>query len=80
MDDGFVSAPRLAIFSPEGEWEVENVGVYPDIEVEMTPKAVIAGRDPQLEKAIEVVLAELAENPAPKLKRPAPAKRARINL
>ena len=76
MDGGFVSAPRLAIFSPEGEWEVENVGVYPDIEVEMEPKAVIAGRDPQLEKAIEVVLAELEANPVPKLKRPSPPKRA----
>jgi tricorn protease len=76
MDGGFVSAPRLAIFSPEGEWEVENVGVYPDIEVEMEPKAVIAGRDPQLEKAIEVVLAELDANPMPKLTRPSPPKRA----
>jgi tricorn protease len=37
--------------------------VPPDIEVEQLPAQVAAGRDPQLEKAIEVVLEELARNP-----------------
>jgi tricorn protease len=78
MDGGFVSSPRLAIFSPEGEWEVENVGVSPDIEVEMSPKEVMAGHDPQLEAAIEVIMAELGEKPVTKLERPSPARRARI--
>lgn len=75
MDGGSVSAPRLAIFSPDGEWEVENEGVSPDVEVEMTPKLVIAGRDPQLEKAVEIVLTELAQMPPAKITRPAPANR-----
>jgi tricorn protease len=75
MDGGFFTSPRLAIYSPEGEWEVENVGVAPDVEVEMTPKEVIAGRDPQLEKAVEVVLAELEANPFQRKPRPAPAKK-----
>ena len=43
----------------------------PDIEVEQTPADVIAGRDPQLEKAIEVVMAELKKNPPKTPKRPA---------
>jgi tricorn protease len=73
MDGGFCTSPRMAIFSPQGEWEVENVGIAPDLEVEMTPKLVISGRDPQLEKAVEVVLAELNENPSKKSERPAPA-------
>jgi tricorn protease len=73
MDGGMFTSPRMAIFSPEGEWEVENVGVAPDIEVEMSPKLVIAGRDPQLEKAIEVVLAELNANGPKKVTRPMPA-------
>jgi len=73
MDGGFFSSPRLAIFSPDGEWEVENVGVAPDVEVEMTPKLVIAGGDPQLEKAVEIVMAELNANPPKKPARPAPA-------
>jgi tricorn protease len=46
-----------------------------DIEVEMTPKQVISGRDPQLEKAVEVVLAELEARPFMRARRPAPAKR-----
>ena len=58
MDGGFVTAPDLAIWNDDG-WVVENVGVPPDIEVEQLPAEVIAGRDPQLEKAIEVVLSEL---------------------
>jgi tricorn protease len=75
MDGGMVTAPRLAIFSPDGEWEVENEGVAPDIEVEMTPKLVIEGRDPQLEKAVEIVLEELELNAPLQVKRPAPATR-----
>ena len=73
MDGGFFTSPRMAIFSPQGEWEVENVGVAPDVEVEMTPKLVIEGRDPQLEKAVEIVLAELEAEPVVQPGRPAPA-------
>lgn len=76
IDGGRITSPRMAIVSPDGEWEVENVGVAPDVVVEMTPKLVIAGHDPQLEKAVELVLAELERNPPPKPKRPAPARRA----
>ncbi len=76
MDGGSVTAPRMAIFSPDNEWEVENEGITPDIEVEMTPKLVIEGHDPQLEKAVEVVLQELEQHPLPSVKRPAPARRA----
>jgi len=49
---------------------VENVGVPPDIEVEMSPAAVIAGHDPQLEKAVEVLMADLKKNPPVTPKRP----------
>ena len=70
MDGGSVSAPNLAIFTDDG-YIVENEGVPPDIEVEMTPADVIAGRDPQLEKAIEVAMAELKKNPPKTPKRPA---------
>jgi len=52
---------------------VENEGVAPDVEVEMTPKAVIEGRDPQLERAVEIVLAELEANPPVRVGRPRPA-------
>lgn len=69
MDGGYVTAPNLAIWTEDG-WVVENEGVPPDIEVNQTPKKVIEGKDPQLEKAIQVVMEELKKNPPKKLKRP----------
>jgi tricorn protease len=71
MDGGTITAPNFAIWTPEQGWVVENVGVAPDIEVEMSPAAVIAGHDPQLEKAIEVLMADLKKNPPARPKRPA---------
>ena len=52
----------MAIWTKDG-FIVENVGVAPDIEVEQWPAEVLKGRDPQLEKAIEVALKELEKNP-----------------
>jgi tricorn protease len=72
MDGGMVTSPSSAVFNPmSGEWEVENIGVAPDIEIDQDPKLIRQGADPQLEKAIEVVMKELAENPLPKPKIPA---------
>jgi len=74
MDGGYVTAPNLAIWTEDG-FVVENVGVPPDIEVEQWPQDVIEGRDPQLEKAIEVVMEQLKQNPVKKWKRPPYPKR-----
>jgi len=71
MDGGGVTAPRIAIYGLKGEWEVENKGISPDIEVEMDPKLVREGHDPQLEKAVEVVMEMLKKNPSPVYKKPA---------
>ena len=77
MDGGYVSSPNLAIWTEDG-WVVEIVGVPPDIEVEQLPADVIAGHDPQLEKAIEVLMDELKKNPPKKMKRPPYPVRARL--
>ncbi|HVR69653.1 MAG TPA: PDZ domain-containing protein [Vicinamibacteria bacterium] len=69
LDGGFVMAPNLAFWTEDG-FIVENQGVAPDVEVEQTPADVIAGRDPQLEKAIELALRGLAEDQAPRPSRP----------
>lgn len=69
IDGASVTAPNLGIWTKDG-FIVENVGVAPDIEVEQLPKDVIAGHDPQLEKAIEVALDELKKNPPPEYVRP----------
>ena len=76
MDGGTITAPNLGFWTEEG-FIVENEGVPPDIEVEQTPADVIAGRDPQLEKAIELELQQLEANPPKKLVRPAFPVRAR---
>jgi tricorn protease len=76
MDGGRVTAPNLAIWTEDG-FIVENEGVAPDVEVEQTPVDVIAGKDPQLEKAIEIVLAALAKSPPVTPKRPPYPLRAR---
>lgn len=72
MDGGFVGAPSSGIYNPlTGEWEVENTGVAPDIEVEQDPALVREGRDPQLETAVQVIMEEMKKSPPPKLRRPA---------
>jgi tricorn protease len=62
MDGGSVTAPRLAFYSPSGKWEVENHGVAPDVDLELDPHAWRDGHDPQLEKAVDLVLKQLDEH------------------
>lgn len=54
IDGGYMTAPRGGFYNIKGEWDVENIGVSPDIMVEQDAKLVIEGHDPQLEKAVEV--------------------------
>ncbi len=70
IDGGSVTAPRAAIYGLKGDWEVENHGIAPDVEVEMDPALVRQGRDPQLEKAVEIVMEKLKKDPLPSYKRP----------
>ncbi|WP_129716054.1 S41 family peptidase [Pedobacter sp. SYP-B3415] len=69
LDGGSLTAPNVAIWTKDG-FIVENEGVAPDIEVEQTPADVIAGRDPQLEKAISIAMEELRQNPPAQPVRP----------
>jgi len=71
IDSGFVSAPTFGFWNTEGNWEVEGYGVDPDYEIENAPHEMVAGRDPQLEKAIEVILEMLEKRPPPRPKKPA---------
>ena len=73
MDGGVVTAPSSAVWDPvESQFIAENSGVEPDIEVEHDPALVRQGHDPQLERAIKEVLAELDKNPPKKSARPKP--------
>ncbi len=73
MDGGGIDVPTFRFIDPKtGAWAVENKGVAPDIEVVDRPELVVAGQDPTLEKAVEVLLAELAKNPPKPLAVPPP--------
>ncbi len=71
IDGGSVTAPRVAFYSPEGQWDVENHGVAPDYDVDFSPKAWREGHDVQLEKAVQVVLDQLKKEPLKTAKKPA---------
>jgi tricorn protease len=75
IDGGGITAPSLAFYNLKGEWDVENIGVAPDIEVEYTAADVIKGRDPQLERAVQEALRLLELNPVRRVPRPAPIDR-----
>lgn len=70
MDGGVVTTPSRGFWTPNNKWEVENQGIAPDVEVELDPKAVREGHDPQLERTVEILLADLAKNPPPGHHRP----------
>jgi tricorn protease len=63
IDGGFLTVPFFRVYTPEGEWRVENEGVAPDIEVPLDPVAVNAGDDVQLDAAIADVLQQLKNSP-----------------
>jgi tricorn protease len=69
-DGGSILAATFRFLDTDGNWAVENEGVAPDIEVIDRPELIAAGRDPSLEKAVEVLLAELAKKPRRKISAP----------
>jgi tricorn protease len=73
IDGGSMIAPRGGFFTRDGKWAVENEGVGPDIDVENWPKDAIAGKDAQLERAVEEAMKLLALHPVDRmLKEPPP--------
>ncbi|MFC9267483.1 S41 family peptidase [Streptomyces zhihengii] len=64
VDGTLVTQPKFAFWLEGYGWDVENRGVDPDVEVVMTPRDHAEGRDPQLDEAIRMALAALAEHPA----------------
>ncbi|MFK0018285.1 S41 family peptidase [Streptomyces sp. NPDC090798] len=64
VDGTLVTQPKYAFWLDGYGWGVENHGVDPDVEVVQAPQDYAAGRDTQLDEAIRIALATLAENPA----------------
>jgi tricorn protease len=72
LDGGTLSKPEFSRYDLEGkEWIMENKGVTPDVVVDNDPAKEYAGEDQQLNKVIEMLMAELKKNP-PKLPAPPP--------
>jgi tricorn protease len=70
VDGGYTAVPTFGLMDTEGNWTVEGIGVEPDIEIVDRPELVAQGKDPSLEKAVEVLLEELKKNPPKKVKEP----------
>jgi tricorn protease len=71
IDGGRLTVPFFRMFTPEGQWRVENEGVAPDMDVALDPIAVNEGRDPQLDAALAEVLEELkSAKPIPRKSAP----------
>ena len=62
-DNGAILAATFRFLDTNGKWDVEDVGVVPDIEVIDRPELIAAGRDPSIERAVQELLAELEKNP-----------------
>ncbi|MDH2391274.1 PDZ domain-containing protein [Streptomyces sp. HNM0663] len=63
VDGTLVTQPKYAFWLEGYGWGVENHGVDPDVEVVTAPQDYAAGRDPQLDEAVRMALAALADHP-----------------
>jgi tricorn protease len=71
MDGGTYTAPDAAVYGLNGNWEVENAGVAPDIEVELDPAEWRKGHDTQLEMAVKTLMEQVTQHPRTEPVRPA---------
>jgi tricorn protease len=63
IDGGAIFIPNYGEWAPDGKWLIEGTGAQPDIPVENDPASLLAGRDPQLDRAIAVLKEEIARHP-----------------
>ncbi|MGP8140468.1 MAG: PDZ domain-containing protein, partial [Terriglobales bacterium] len=69
MDGGYITRPEFSLYGLDSKWLIENRGVQPDVVVDNPPDLVVKGQDPQLEKAVEMLMEQIKANPK---KLPAP--------
>lgn len=63
VDGGVISVSNYGMFSPDGKWVIEGEGVSPDFDVESDPNVFAAGGDAQLDKTIEILMAQITKKP-----------------
>ena len=71
MDGGYITRPEFAMYGLDSKWLVENRGVQPDVVVDNPPDLVLKGQDPQLEKAVEMLMEQIKAHPKTLPARPA---------
>ncbi|WP_222431933.1 S41 family peptidase [Leekyejoonella antrihumi] len=64
VDGTVVTQPRYAFWFDDFGWGVENHGVDPDIEVQVSVRDRVAGRDVQLDRALLEIRDRLEQEPA----------------
>jgi tricorn protease len=77
VDGGSIAVPQYGIFDKDEGWIIEGKGVSPDIEVVDRPEQLAKGMDPCIEKAVEVLLQELKDNPVKPVVEPAAPDRSK---
>ena len=65
LDGSSIRTPGTGLWNVKG-YNLENYGVPPDVDVDNTPADFLAGRDAQLEKAVEVLKEEMQKKPETK--------------
>ncbi|WP_113651504.1 S41 family peptidase [Pedobacter namyangjuensis] len=70
IDGGSITSPNFGIYDTKGNWIIENEGVAPDIFIEQTPKDLLEGRDPQLERTVKLLQEEMKTYKYPSVNRP----------
>lgn len=80
MDGGSISVPTFGFYELDGTWGIEGHGVDPDIEVIDDPALMVNGGDPQLDRAIELMLEEIQRNPYRPAPRPKSPDRAGMGI
>ena len=80
IDGGYTAVPTFGFYETDGTWGIEGHGVDPDVEVVADPALMMDGGDPQLEKAVELVLEEIGSNPYAKPARPTSPNRSGMGI
>jgi tricorn protease len=63
LDGGYITIPEAAMYNPQSEWIVENIGVEPDVAVDNLPGDEMAGRDAQLQTAVQMLMDKIKAHP-----------------
>lgn len=80
IDGGYTAVPTFGFYTVDGQWSIEGHGVDPDVDVIDDPALMVDGGDPQLDRAIELMLEAIEANPVKRPQRPAPPDRSGFGI